>query len=100
MNRVEEGVANFRDFQQDARDFFTEHRTNEARREEFQNKRDQEIKDHLARRDFWFMLAVALMGLVLGWLTYRDSERKISATSANPVVSYEQKQDAANPTQP
>jgi hypothetical protein len=44
---VKEGVANFREFQQDARDFFTQSRTRDIEREKQTNKRDQEIKDTL-----------------------------------------------------
>ena len=107
MNRVEEGVSNFRDFQADARDFFTEHRTNELRREEFQNKRDQEIKDTLTQRHQKtdtkiniLMVIIAALTLLLGWLTLRDTERKNSFASPLPGVSYSQPQDAAIPTNP
>jgi ribosomal protein L16 Arg81 hydroxylase len=43
-----EGVANFKAFQRDARDFFTEHRVLATAEESQRNKRDQEIKDALA----------------------------------------------------
>ena len=47
MNRVEEGVANFRDFQQEARNYFTEARTRAATEKLFHEKRDKEIKEAL-----------------------------------------------------
>ena len=97
MDRVEEGVANFRQFQVDARDFFTEHRTNELRREEFQNKRDQEIKDTLIQRHQKtdtkmniLMVIIAALTLLLGWLALRDTEQKNSFASPVPGISYSQ----------
>lgn len=47
MNRVEEGVANFRGFQQEARDFFMESRTRAATEKLFHETRDREIKEAL-----------------------------------------------------
>jgi hypothetical protein len=47
MDRVEAGVSNFRGFQAEARDFFTESRTRAAVEMQFHNKRDQEIKEAL-----------------------------------------------------
>lgn len=45
MNRVEEGVANFKSFQIDARDFFARADERARTEEAFHNRRDQEIKD-------------------------------------------------------
>jgi hypothetical protein len=59
MNRVEEGVSNFREFQSDARAFFTRHETREEERNIHQSKRDQEIKDALEAKN-------KRMGIVLG----------------------------------
>jgi hypothetical protein len=64
MNKVEEGVSNFRAFQSDAREFFTEARTQREAEIEFHNTRDQEIKDALAKTNMyikqWMMFIAAL----------------------------------------
>lgn len=51
MKRVEDGMSNNVRFMGEARDFFTEHRTREQEREKHLNRRDQEIKDALARHN-------------------------------------------------
>lgn len=69
MNRVEEGIANFRTFQQDARDFFTEHRT-EAREQDRQRKeRDEEIKTALQAAERKQDHKLAIIGVALACLT-------------------------------
>ena len=45
MDRVEEGVSNFRQFQVDARSFFDRADERARTEEAFHNRRDQEIKD-------------------------------------------------------
>lgn len=84
MDRVEQGVSNFRDFQQDARDFFAEHRATEVEREKQLNKRDQEIKDDLARyhevqgkRQFWLMWVISVLGVMIALLAYLEGHRAV-----------------------
>jgi hypothetical protein len=84
MDRVEEGVANFREFQNDARKFFTRADTRDEERKIHQDTRDKELKAavdlHTAKQNKWFALLgliVATMALLIGWLTYRDSQRKV-----------------------
>jgi hypothetical protein len=107
MNRVEQGVSNFREFQADARDFFS--RADERAKNEavHRNRRDEEIKSTLAasdrkmnRRLGFAGLVVAILALLVGWLTYRDSQRKVGENTAPVVQSSQQnqQQDAGGPT--
>ena len=66
MNVVEEGVSNFRNFQVDARDFFS--RADERARTEieFRNKRDREIKDALAGANRRLNTHIAIASLIIG----------------------------------
>lgn len=50
MDRVEEGIANFRDFQSDARDFFSRADERAKTEKEFHNRRDAEIKEAMEAR--------------------------------------------------
>lgn len=107
MNRVEQGVSNFREFQADARDFFSradERAKNEAAH---RNQRDEEIKSTLTastrrmnRRLGFAGLVVAILALLVGWLTYRDSQRRLGENVAPVVESSQQnqQQDAGGPT--
>ena len=86
-----EGVADFRDFQMDAREFF--HRADERAKTEkdFHNQRDREIKNAIDERHVEnkgrqdrLMLWVALLTLVVGiiaagvaWMAYLDTKAKI-----------------------
>ena len=82
--------------------FITEYRTTVKNQEEFQDQRDKEqlARDARHERKVNLMLLVcAVLTLLIGYLTYRDSERKISSTAQNPVVSFTQpKQDAQLPS--
>lgn len=64
VNKLEEGVSNFRAFQVEAREFFTEIRTQKKAEIEFHNTRDQQIKDALSKSNMaikrWMMLIAAL----------------------------------------
>jgi hypothetical protein len=64
VNKLEEGVSNFRAFQVEAREFFTENRTQRKSEMEFHNTRDQQIKDALGHSNMyikrWMMLIAAL----------------------------------------
>lgn len=82
MDRVEEGVANFKAFQRDAREFFTEAQTRALLEKEFRNTRDQEIKDALgatirhaeeadrksALRQGWLMAGIGILTLLVAIL--------------------------------
>jgi hypothetical protein len=117
MDTVEEGVANFRNFQKVAADFFSRADERAENDEKHRNKRDQEIKDAVALRDKEIKDAVALRerieerrwkfaGLVLGIimavvtiLAYLEGTRRAHGdyTGAKPdtVLSSTQKpQDA------
>jgi hypothetical protein len=51
VDKLSEGVANFRQFQFEARDFFMESRTERAKDKEFRDLRDRELKDAIASRE-------------------------------------------------
>jgi hypothetical protein len=87
MTPVEAGVSNFRIFQAEARDFFSEHRASEKAHREFQDKRDQEIKERLDRRDRRFSIAIAVLMVLLSYLAYRDSTQKTSFAIQAPSFS-------------
>jgi hypothetical protein len=93
MNRVEEGIANFRAFHQDVREFITRADTRDEERKDALERRDNEVKEAVRRREsklnMWFAilgLTVAILTGLVGYLTYRDSQRKLGET-AKPVVS-------------
>lgn len=72
MDRVEEGVSNFRQFQTKGLDFFSRSDERAITEQQFHNKRDQEIKDallaHNSRQTFMLgllMFIVAALGVVL-----------------------------------
>ncbi len=69
MNRVEEGVANFRDFQRDAREFFTEHRVLAKEMNRQREERDKQIKDALATAERRQNSRLSMIGLALAVLT-------------------------------
>jgi hypothetical protein len=82
----------------EAHAFFVENRTQRKSEMEFHNQRDIEIKDALlshekvleARdRKFKRLLAIAMLiiAVYMGWMAYRDSQRKISIVS-QPIASY------------
>lgn len=109
MDRVEEGISNFRAFQTDARDFFSRADERAIAEKEHGDRRDEEIKEALHSREHSadhklnaIMAVVAILGaltmsltLLLGYLTYRDTVRKNSF--AEPVS---QSQDTGIPINP
>jgi hypothetical protein len=115
MDRVEEGVANFRDFQLTARDFFTRSTTLEKEREEQQQNRHrenqekiQQVSNQIGRKTLWWTAAgvsLTLAGIVIAilgiWVMIRLSKstnlNEFLRSQANlPVVSYSQPpQDAS-----
>ena len=67
VDKLEEGISNFRNFQVEARAFFIESKTWAKAEMEFHNRRDEEIKKalgiashHLNR----WMLAIAALSLI------------------------------------
>ena len=83
----------------DVLEFITRADERALNEEKQRNKRDQEIKDTLSahngrvsRRLGLGMLAIALMGLLLGWLTFRDSQRKVGEIIPPVVQSSQQPQ--------
>jgi hypothetical protein len=64
VDKLEEGVSNFRAFQVEAREFFTESKTRAKAEMEFHNLRDQQIKDALGSANLsirrWMMGIAAL----------------------------------------
>ena len=66
MNVVEEGVSNFRNFQVDARDFFSRADERARTEMEFHNKRDREIKDALAVANRRLNTHIAIASLIIG----------------------------------
>ena len=86
MKTVKEGVANFRDFQKDAREFFTESRSRAAAEMEFHNKRDQEIKDSWNLRTNIVIAVGTLASVLLAiliWLHGQDAIKKGVLTLPN-----------------
>jgi hypothetical protein len=76
MDRVEEGVSNFRLFQAKAAEFYVladERAENEM---EFHNTRDQEIKDALRARERSLNHRLAVIGIILTlmglWPIFKD----------------------------
>ena len=104
MDRVEEGIANFRAFQVDARDFFSRADERATAEMTFHNQRDQEIKDALAvaahRTDRW-MLFIAILSLIavsVGvYVGVREYQHKLSSVRSPTVVQSVQPQDAGLP---
>ena len=99
MGVVEEGVSNFRDFQTEARAFFTEFRVKEQARKEALLAQQQEVKDTLAAKDridslrdkriirwltFGGVLATIFL-VLLAYVTWRESEKK--AENNPPEIS-------------
>lgn len=67
MDKLEEGISNFRNFQVEARAFFTENKTRAKAEMEFHNKRDEEIKKALeiaSQHLNQWMLAIATLSLI------------------------------------
>ena len=109
MDRVEEGISNFRAFQADACDFFSRADERAIAEKEHRDRRDEEIKEALHSREHSadhklnaIMAVVAILGaltmsltLLIGYLTYRDTVRKNSF--AEPVS---QSQDTGIPINP
>ena len=67
--------------------FITEYRTNRKDNIEFQNKRDKENAERETRRWQVVGTALAVLSILIGWLTYRDAERKISLQPVDPGLS-------------
>jgi type VI protein secretion system component VasK len=79
MERVEEGVANFRAFQVEARSFFTRADTRAEAEKARYVRRDQEAAAHeakLNRRLGLGTLIVLVLTLVLGVLVYFEGRRQ------------------------
>ena len=105
MDRVEEGVANFRAFQEDAREFFTLHNERERAAEDIESKRHSENQTKIN-----LILAItAIVGCFLTaagiYVTYQVSKHSelipaniFHSQSNVPVLSYFQNppQDAGN----
>lgn len=82
MNKVEEGVANFRDFQTDVRKFITRSDTREEEREKLDRKR--------AKVHYWWL--ALLTGLIVSffgwWLGWASNVHHISENSSAPTVTH------------
>ena len=92
MEQVQVGVANFRQFQVDARHFFTEFKTNEANKEKTDSKRAR----------FHYFLLTLLSGLIVGMFVFLLNHydgKKVSLFAEPSVQSSQQPpQDAGGPT--
>jgi hypothetical protein len=109
MDKVEEGVSNFRAFQVEARDFFTRSDERAKAEQKFHDKRDAEIKEaanaaaaavklvlderhkKADRSDRWWKRAMAIATLIIMtcgvYIAYREYERKIAGlTSPAPIA--------------
>jgi hypothetical protein len=87
MNRVEEGVSNFRSFQVDARDFFGRADERAKTEMEFHNKRDQEIKDALAAANENMNREIANAGLKAAQRSVWWTAAAVCATLAGVCVA-------------
>ena len=101
MNRVEEGVANFRQFQTDARDFFSRADERAENEKDFHNLRDKENAKREGRRWKLAGFVLAFLTLVIAVLTYLEANRQIhgNLTTAQPgtaVSSSQQPQQTAD----
>ena len=104
MGVVEEGVANFRDFQATARDFFSRADERAENQKEFQETRDKEIKAAIERRERRFTHLTVIAGILftatlvmLAILTYRDSKRAAENVPPHSVSEVQSPQNAAQP---
>ena len=98
MSRVEEGVSNFRAFQVDAREFFTEQRTRAKSDAEYRTLRDEELKAEVKAGHVMFnhklsvgMLIVSIIAVCLSALAifigYRASHGAYTVNENRPAVS-------------
>jgi hypothetical protein len=85
-------------------DFVTSYKATETQREKDRIQRDQEIaakvdasSKRMDKRVALAGLAVAILALLVGWLTYRDSQRKVSDLQPQPVPSMQTPQRADLP---
>ena len=86
MDRVEEGVANFREFQVDAREFFTrsdERARHRIRQEQEEKEEREKIDQRRSRIHFWWLgllSAIIVVGFsaLLAWAINFESKHKIS----------------------
>lgn len=88
MDRVEEGVANFRSFQADMRDFTAEWRGAQAEKEKIEKVRISRLT-----------IALTIIGLLLAYLTWRVDAKRISEVLAPGVSQQHFQQDAGNSVQ-
>ena len=100
MTRVEEGVANFRQFQAKAAEFFVRADERAENQIAFHNTRDAEIKAALDRRDRSLNRRLAVIGLILTliglWPVVKDVIHiKVSMTA--PTTSFNSPEDAKIP---
>jgi hypothetical protein len=86
MELVERGVANFREFQTDARDFFSRSDEREKMRDDT-NKRRARV--HFALLGGLISLVVGLILLFAGWANDFEKRHKISEAPHTPVQSSE-----------
>lgn len=98
MERVEAGVANFREFQVDARDFFSRADERAISEEMQRNRRDQKIKETLIEHNAKMNNRLLMAGIVIAFLTlavaymgYLESVKQqhgiFSLTKPDTVVS-------------
>lgn len=66
-------------------DFVLEQKTVRTEREKYDTKRDRRLDTRIALGG----VLIALLALLVGWLTYRDSQRKVG-DAHQPVVSSSQ----------
>lgn len=87
---TERGVANFRTFTTTVEQFITRYDTNREANIKFQDQRDKENAAREARRWQAASIVLTIMALLVGWLTYRDSQRKLSDRISNPGLQSQQ----------
>ena len=89
---TERGVANFRTFTTSVEQFITRYDTNREANIKFQEQRDKENAAREARRWQAATIVLTILALLVGWLTYRDSQRKLADRMTNPGLQSQQNQ--------
>lgn len=91
MNVVEEGVANFRDFQAEARQFFTEYKTTEKMKQlEAESIKQALVVSDRRTTTMLTLIAIALtliFGILGAWIGYRTMHEKDAQTYPTSVQS-------------
>ena len=94
MNTVEEGVANFRDFQGLMRDFVSSYNQREADRDKFEKQREAETERRNKAQDrrtnlmtALVALATLLLSILLAWHGWEDAHIAVPRAQSSVLSS-------------